>query len=168
MENTVNELIAKLNLEPHPEGGFFRETYRSNREIPKEILRESYSGNRSFSTCIYFLLTSGNFSAFHSIHQDEIWHFYDGSPIRLHIISENGTFKTQLLGRDIKNGQTPQFVVKGGSWFAAEVENADSFSLTGCTVAPGFNFDDFRLASRNDLINSFPEKIEVISRLTRQ
>lgn len=168
MDNSLEDLISGLNLEPHPEGGFFRETYRSKGEISKENLADSYSGNRNYSTCIYFLLTSDNFSAFHKINQDEIWHFYDGTPIRLHIISNDGTYSNQLIGSDIRNGQTPQFIVKGGSWFAAEVENENSYSLIGCTVSPGFSFDDFKLASRNELINMFPENKEVILRLTRE
>ncbi|GJM27706.1 MAG: hypothetical protein DHS20C17_03410 [Cyclobacteriaceae bacterium] len=168
MDNSLEDLISRLNLEPHPEGGFFRETYRSEGEIPQESLADSYSGNRNYSTCIYFLLTSDNFSAFHKINQDEIWHFYDGTHLRLHIISNNGAYSSHLIGIDMRNGQTPQFVVKGGSWFAAEVENENSHSLIGCTVSPGFSFEDFKLASRNELLNTFPEYKEVILRLTRE
>jgi len=167
MDNSLKDLISRLNLEPHPEGGYFRETYRSSGQIPLENLADSYSGNRNYATSIYFLLTSDDFSAFHRINQDEIWHFYDGSPIKLHIISNDGAYSSQLIGIDVRNGQRPQFVVKGGSWFAAEVENENSYTLIGCTVSPGFSFDDFELASRNKLIKMFPEHKKVICSLTR-
>jgi predicted cupin superfamily sugar epimerase len=167
VNNSLENLISQFNLEPHPEGGYFRETYRSKVEIPKGILDGRFNGIRNCSTCIYFLLTSNNFSAFHKINQDEIWHFYDGSPIRLHIISECGVYTNQLIGIDIKNGQLPQFVVEGGSWFAAEVEYPDAFSFVGCTVAPGFSFDDFELGIQNELIKMFPKHKDVIEKLTR-
>ncbi|MEH6659799.1 cupin domain-containing protein [Leeuwenhoekiella marinoflava] len=167
MMNSIESLISELNLKPHPEGGYFKETYRSEEEIPQGILSNKFTGNRNYSTCIYFLLESDNFSAFHKVNQDEIWHFYDGSPIRLHIISELGIYSNQLIGIDIQNGQTPQFVVKGGSWFAAEFEAPSSYSFVGCTVSPGFSFDDFELASRDRLLNMFPENNKLIKRLTR-
>ncbi|WP_299888262.1 cupin domain-containing protein [uncultured Lacinutrix sp.] len=166
MNKSINDLISKLELKPHPEGGFFRETYRSNGEINKDSLDQDYKGNRNYSTCIYFLLTSDNFSAFHRIKQDEIWHFYDGSPINLHIISNIGVYTNHAIGIDFQKGEVPQFVVPGGSWFAAEVVNQNDYSLIGCTVSPGFNFEDFELKSRNDLIALFPDKEEIISRLT--
>ncbi|MEP3209701.1 MAG: cupin domain-containing protein [Maribacter sp.] len=167
MNNSLENLIAELRLKPHPEGGYFRETYRSKEEIPREVLDAKYSGSRNVSTCIYFLLTSYNFSAFHKINQDEIWHFYDGSPIRLHIISEAGVYANQLIGIDIQNGQVPQFVVKGGSWFAAEVAFPNAYSFIGCTVAPGFSFEDFTLGTSAELIHMFPKNKDVIERLTR-
>ena len=164
----MEDLISTLKLEPHPEGGFFRETYRCKNEIPMEHLVGNYSGNRDLSTCIYFLLASDNFSAFHRIKQDEIWHFYHGSPVRLHMISAEGVYSSHLIGVDLPGGQMPQFVVEGGNWFAAEVDQKDSYSLIGCTVSPGFHYDDFQLASKNDLTRMFPEHKEVIKRLTRQ
>jgi predicted cupin superfamily sugar epimerase len=168
MAYSLKELIAALHLEPHPEGGFFRETYRSKEEIPGEHLGGHFSGSRNFSTCIYFLLTSDNFSAFHRINQDEIWHMYYGAPVRLHMISSKGQYSHHLIGADIADGQTPQFVVEGGNWFAAEVEMKDSYALMGCTVSPGFHYDDFELASKKELISMFPEHGKVINRLTRQ
>ncbi|MEY8848540.1 cupin domain-containing protein [Psychroserpens sp. XS_ASV72] len=168
MNHHLKKLITELDLKPHPEGGFFKETYRCRERIPKEHLSENYSGTRNYSTCIYFLLTSENFSAFHKINQDEIWHFYDGSPISLHLISEDGTYLKQMIGSDILNKQVPQFVVKAGSWFAAEIEPKDSYALIGCTVSPGFDFDDFQLAKRQDLLKEFPEHQEIISKLTHE
>jgi len=167
MKYSKEQLVQLLQLEPHPEGGFFKETYRSEGIIPHESLPNDYSDQRNYSTGIYFLLTSENFSAFHKIHQDEMWHFYDGSPLRIHIISNEGDYTSQLVGRDLSNGELPQFVVKGGSWFASEVVEDNSFSLAGCTVAPGFDFQDFVLADRTDLLNRFPKHTNIIQKLTR-
>ena len=166
MKNSINDLISKLDLQPHPEGGFFKESYRSKGEIDKSNLDKGFNGKRNYSTCIYFLLTSDNFSAFHRIKQDEIWHFYDGSPINLHIISELGVYNKHAIGINLQKGEIPQFIVPGGSWFAAEVVNQNAYSLFGCTVSPGFSFDDFELKSRDELIALFPDRKEIISRLT--
>jgi predicted cupin superfamily sugar epimerase len=166
MKNKIAKIIDKLGLKPHPEGGYFKETYRSFGEIEEESLGADYNGNRNYSTCIYFLLTSDKFSALHRIKQDEIWHFYDGSPISLHTISESGIHTITSIGSDLLNGETPQFVVPGGCWFGAKVINEDSYSLVGCTVSPGFSFDDFELRSRKELISLFPDKKEIISKLT--
>jgi hypothetical protein len=167
MTNSIQNIIQKLQLEPHPEGGFYKQTYKSEGIINEDSLSEEYQGKRNFSTCIYFLLTSDNFSAFHKIKQDEIWHFYDGSPIRLHIISQEGIHTSHQIGRDLENGEVPQFIVPGGNWFASEVVKKDSYSLVGCTVSPGFTFEDFELKSRKDLVSIFPEKEEIITKLTR-
>lgn len=165
--NRLDQIIRNLDLKPHPEGGFFRETYRSNGVINTDSLDSNYIGERNYSTCIYFLLTSEVFSAFHRIFQDEIWHFYDGSPIDLHIITEDGEYTKTIIGRDIDRGQIPQIVVSGGSWFAATVSNQDDYSLIGCTVSPGFDFRDFELPTRNELISKFPQHQEIITKLTR-
>ncbi|MCH4822246.1 cupin domain-containing protein [Gramella lutea] len=165
--NKLEKIIKHLDLKPHPEGGFFRETYRSSGKINPESLDGSYSGDRNYSTCIYFLLTSENNSAFHRIIQDEIWHFYNGSPIKLHTISEEGEYNFYIIGRDVLKGEIPQLVVKGGDWFAAEVINENDFSLVGCTVSPGFNFKDFELPSRNELLQIFPEQRELITKFTK-
>jgi predicted cupin superfamily sugar epimerase len=166
MNNSIKDLISKLELEPHPEGGFFRETYRSKGEISKNSLEEDYKGKRNYSTCIYFLLTSENFSAFHRIKQDEIWHFYDGSPIDLHVISDSGLYTNHAIGIDLQKGEVPQFVVPGRSWFAAEVVDQNAYSLIGCTVSPGFSFEDFELIAKDELISLFPDKEKIITRLT--
>nr|WP_299175705.1 cupin domain-containing protein [uncultured Allomuricauda sp.] len=162
----IKFLISKFNLKPHPEGGYFSETYRSEGQIPASTLPSAYSGNRNFSTAIYFLLTSDTFSAFHRINQDEIWHFYSGSPLKLYLISDKGEYSEQNIGSDFSDGQTPQFTVPGGYWFAAKTINPDSFSFVGCTVAPGFDFDDFVLPKRDELIAKFPKHQEIIKRLT--
>ncbi|MGW9685829.1 cupin domain-containing protein [Flagellimonas sp. 2504JD1-5] len=163
----IDYLIKKFELTPHPEGGYFKETYRSAEEIEQYALPEKFSGTRNYSTCIYFLLTSDTFSAFHKINQDEIWHFYTGSPLKLHIISEKGEYSEQIVGSDFLKGEVPQFVVPAGHWFAAQTLEANSYSFVGCTVAPGFDFSDFVLPARKELISKFPKHQAVITSLTR-
>lgn len=165
--NSIEEIISGLDLKPHPEGGYFRETYRSENHIDENCLTSNYKGKKNYSTCIYFLLTSDIFSAFHRIQQDEIWHFYSGSPIRLHTLSEFGRHSEFIIGNDFAKGQVPQLVVPGGHWFGAEVINLNDYSLVGCTVSPGFDFEDFELATRQELISLFPENEKIITKLTR-
>jgi uncharacterized protein len=167
-QNKIEKIIKKLKLIPHPEGGYFRETYRSAGEIKQKSLDKKYKGKRNFSTCIYFLLTSNDFSAFHKVTQDEIWHYYDGSPLYLHMISPEGKYSKINIGNNIEKGQVPQFVVPGGHWFAAAVIKKNSYSLVGCTVAPGFDFNDFELGDRRKLIKKFPEYKKIIADLTRK
>lgn len=166
--NTAVEIIKKLALQPHPEGGFFKEVYRSEVSIPENSLPESFEGSRNYATAIYFLLTSENFSAFHKIKQDEIWHFYEGSPIRLIMISEDAEYSEIIIGRDFSKAQVPQFIVPKNFWFAAEVTEPESFSLAGCTVSPGFDFRDFTLAKRIELQEQFPQHSSVIQQFTRE
>lgn len=163
----ILEIIDSLELKPHPEGGFFKETYRSKGTIKVDSLDAEYEGERNYSTSIYFMLTSEKFSSFHKINQDEIWHFYQGSPIELHTISESGIHKKHIIGNDLMNAQKPQLVVPGNHWFAAKVIDPDSYSLVGCTVSPGFDFEDFTLAERDVLIQQFPEHKELIKSFTR-
>ncbi|RRO20303.1 cupin domain-containing protein [Flavobacteriaceae bacterium 14752] len=163
---TYKDIINKLNLQPHPEGGYFKETYRSQGEILESSLGKDYTGNRNYSTSIYFLLTSNQFSAFHRITQDEIWHFYEGSPVKIHMISKAGDYSSIVVGRDFTKDQLPQYVVKGGIWFAAEVLDEKSFSLVGCTVSPGFDFKDFEMPSRQTLLELFPDLKSVITRFS--
>jgi predicted cupin superfamily sugar epimerase len=136
--------------------------------IPAQGLPERFGGARSFSTAIYFLLERGEYSAFHRIRSDEVWHFYDGFPLRLHVLDSDGRLESPLLGRDPGCGQCLQAVVPAGAWFAAEVEGGGAFSLVGCTVAPGFDFTDFALASASELEAVFPGQRDRIARLTRQ
>lgn len=163
---TAKNIIKKLNLQPHPEGGYYREIYRSVGEISEASLGVDYSGKRNYSTSIYFLLTSDKFSAFHRIKQDEIWHFYDGSPVRIHMISKKGKYSNVVVGRELDNDKVPQYVVKGGDWFVAEVVEDESFSFVGCTVSPGFDFQDFEMPSRKELVELFPDLERVITEFT--
>ena len=165
--NRIEELISFLELKRHPEGGFYKETYRSDGVISQQELGDSFSGARNYSTGIYFLLTDSVFSAFHRIKQDEMWHFYEGDPLRVHMIDASGTYSYQDIGLNFDRNQRPQFVVPAGVWFASEVATGGKYSLVGCTVAPGFDFEDFELAERADLVSSFPQHQPIIQRLTR-
>ena len=166
---TAEELVSKLSLLPHPEGGYYRETYRAKGEIPEETLGTSFTGPRNYSTAIYFLLTAGNFSAFHKVRQDEMWHFYLGSPIELFEITESGELIRTLIGNDLDKAQQLQYVVKGGRWFASRVlPGSGEFSLAGCTVAPGFDFRDFEMANRVELLRKFPGHSQIIREMTRE
>jgi predicted cupin superfamily sugar epimerase len=164
----VEKIIENLKLTPHPEGGYYRETYRCSEQIPTTALNSTFNGPRNISTAIYFLLTSDNFSAFHKINQDEFWHFYKGSPIKLHQISPEGEYKAVIIGNNIENLEVPQYYVPAGYWFAAEVTKPNSFALVGCTVAPGFDFADFKLAKQLELMKTFEQHKHIIKRLTRQ
>ena len=161
------ELIRRFDLKPHPEGGFFKETYRSEGKISEASLPKAYSGERNYATSIYFLLTSDMFSAFHKINQDEIWHFYAGTPLRIHCISKEGNYEAHDMGTDFDSNLVPQVVIPGGSWFAAETLHPNSYSFVGCSVAPGFDFDDFVLPTQKELLEKFPDHEPLIRRLTR-
>jgi predicted cupin superfamily sugar epimerase len=163
----ARQWIEGLALAPHPEGGWYRETYRSSESIRRDCLPARFDGDRAFATTIYYLLESGDFSALHRIRQDEGWHFYDGSPLTLHLIAPDGSYSTRKLGRDLEAGQEPQALAPAGWFFAATVDEPDSFSLTGCTVAPGFDFADFELPPRAELCRLFPQHRELLERLTR-
>jgi predicted cupin superfamily sugar epimerase len=160
--------IQKLKLEPHPEGGYFRQTYASDIVVAREALPAGFSGPRAASTAIYFLLTGKNFSAFHRLRSDELWHFYAGAPVEVHVIEADGKYSEILLGSDAEAGQQFQAVVRSGCWFASHVADWDSWALVGCTVAPGFDFADFELARREKLILLFPPHKELIFSLTRE
>jgi len=159
--------INKLQLTQHVEGGAFRETYRSDLTIPRTVLPLFFQGDRNASTSIYFLLASGQFSAFHRIASDEVWHFYFGDPLLVHEIGHNGRLITHLLGANPENGESFQTVVKAGSWFASVPTPGSEYALVGCTVAPGFDFADFELADRATLSQQYPEHAQLIQQLTR-
>ncbi|UII30640.1 cupin domain-containing protein [Fulvivirga ulvae] len=159
----VNNYIHTLGLQPHVEGGYYKETYRS--ELENDYM--GFRGKRSVSTGIYFLLKAGEFSAFHRIKSDEMWHFYDGDPLSVYIITAAGELQVVKLGLDLGKGQQPQAVVPAGCWFASCVEAPGSFTLVGCTVAPGFDFQDFEMASRAHLIAAFPQYGSIITKLTK-
>ncbi|WP_242119762.1 cupin domain-containing protein [Aestuariivivens sediminicola] len=163
----LDHIVKQLKLQPHPEGGFYKETYRSEGLITEDNLDNVIEGMRHYSTAIYFLLTSDNFSALHRIKQDEIWHFYKGSPLKLHIISPQGVYSMVIIGNHLEEAEVPQYTVAARSWFAAEVLNDNAYTLVGCTVSPGFDFRDFELADKENLCSKFPQHRNIIERLTR-
>ena len=160
--------VKRLRLEPHPEGGYFRQTYRSAVTIMREALPSGFGGARPASTAIYFLLEGKNFSAFHRLRSDEMWHFYAGSPLLVHVIDLSGKHSTVFLGSVLDVGQTLQAVVPAGCWFASHVWDWKSYALVGCTVSPGFDFEDFEMGKRGELIAAFPQHREIIQSLTRE
>ncbi|HET7899175.1 MAG TPA: cupin domain-containing protein [Flavisolibacter sp.] len=164
---TAAEIIQTLSLLPHPEGGFYKEIYRSEGLIKQNCLPEIFGGDRHYATSIYYLLQSGDFSAFHRIKSDEIWHFYAGGRLLLHLIDPQGNYQRLLLGSDLKNGEQFHIVMPAGVWFAAEPAPGTAFTLAGCTVAPGFDFSDFELADKTSLARAFPLHQKIIERLCR-
>ena len=167
MINSAQYWIDKLDLIAHPEGGYYRETYRSELSIAREALPPEFSGPRLVSTAIYFLLDGKNFSAFHRLRSDELWHFYSGSPITVHVIEPDGGYSDIQLGDDPDAGAVLQAVVKAGRWFASWVRDPGAFALAGCTVAPGFDFADFELGKRAELVRLYPQHRNLIESLTR-
>jgi predicted cupin superfamily sugar epimerase len=165
---TADDLIKRFNLVSHPEGGWFRETYRSTEIIPGDALPERFGGPRSFSTSIYFLLEQGDISALHRIKSDEMWHFYAGAPLTIHVITPIGAHRELKLGADVAASESFQDVVPTGCWFGAEISGTGPYSLVGCTVAPGFDFGDFEMGCRGALLQQFPSHAEIIRRLTKE
>ncbi len=163
---TVAELIGRLNLSRHPEGGWYRETYRSVESVAGSALPERFGGPRSFCTAIYFLLGQGDISTLHRIKSDEIWHFYAGASLTVHTFTPQGEHLELKLGPDFTAGESFQAVVAAGCWFGAEVSGPGEYSLVGCTVAPGFDFADFQLGNGSDLLREYPRHKEIINRLT--
>ena len=164
---TVQQLIQQYNLQPHPEGGWYKETYKSDEYISGSTLPERFGGSRVFSTAIYFLLEQGNFSAFHRIKSDECWHFYAGDPLVVYVMQLNGRLDIIHLGNDIEKGQVFQFVVPANCWFASRPAPESTFCFVGCTVAPGFDFTDFELAKASSLTALFPQHKAIIEELCR-
>jgi len=159
--------IDYLQLAKHPEGGYFREIYRSNEFIHKKSLPDRYTSFRSFSTSIYYLLENPEYSAFHRLKSDEIWHFYEGSSIQLYIVLPNGEFRKLILGKQPEEGQYFQAVIPKGCWFAAHVSEPKAFALVGCSVSPGFDFEDLEMGSREKLLKRFPQHSQLITKFTR-
>jgi predicted cupin superfamily sugar epimerase len=164
----AEQLIKQFDLQPHPEGGWYKQTYKSKEFIPVAALPDRFDGDRFFSTAIYFLLEKGNFSAFHKIKSDECWHFYAGDPLHVYLIKENGSLQTIILGNDPEKEHTFQYIVPANCWFASRPAPNSEYCFVGCTVAPGFEFDDFELANENHLSAEYTQHAELIKQLIRQ
>lgn len=160
--------IEQFDLLPHPEGGYYAETYRASESIAHSALPARFGGDRAFSTGIYFLLESHNFSAFHRIQADEMWHFYAGEALEVFVIDpQTQEMKVVRLGNDPDKGETFQAVVPAGAWFASRPAAGSAYALVGCTVAPGFDFADFEMAGRAPLTADYPQHAQLIAELTR-
>jgi len=159
---TAEEIVRALGLAPHPEGGFFRETFRAE-PLPFELPGR---GPRSASTSIYFLLAGDDFSAFHRVRSDEVWHHYLGAPLELHTLDDRDGHRVTRLGPRLELGERPQHVVVANAYQAARLVEP-GFALCGCTVAPGFDFRDFDMPTREVLNALFPREGEIVAALTR-
>jgi uncharacterized protein len=163
----ADEIKHFLNLQPHPEGGWFAQTYKSREVIAAEALPSRYGGSRSFGTCIYYLLEPGTFSELHRLRSDEIFHFYMGDPVEMLQLWPEGRVKTITIGSDLSRGMVPQVVVPREVWQGSRLVAGGKVALMGCTVAPGFEFEDYERASREDLKKAYPKYAEMIEALTR-
>lgn len=159
-QNRINFLVQSLNLLPHPEGGFYKETFRSMEGISTK------HGDRNLCTSIFFLLTSENISRFHQIKSDELWFFHEGSPLTIHTLGDKGYQCLPLGLPDSGSDCLPQQLVKANTIFGSTVDQPDNYSLVSCAVAPGFDFRDFELLSSEILLNQFPQYQEIIFQLT--
>ncbi len=162
---TVEELIRLHDLKPHPEGGYYKETYRAPALCERSALPPGFKGDRNFSTAILFLLPGGATSKLHRIPADEMWHFYLGDPLTVVQISPRGRVELIRLGHDLGSGLALQHVVPAGYWFGAYCNPGGAYSLVGCTVSPGFDFADFELGKKENLLREFPAARAIIEHL---
>ncbi len=163
----AKQWIDALRMNRHPEGGYFTQSYRSVDTISKAQLPSRFDGDRCISSAIYFLLEGNDFSAFHRLRQDELWHFYQGCSLTIHIINEAGYYSKIKLGVNLSNAEMPQAVVKAGWLFGATVDDLNSYALVGCTTAPGFEYGDFEMPSRKRLTELYPQHKWIIEKHTR-
>ena len=163
MDESSN-LIKQLNLSPHPEGGFFKELYRSTIRMTPGQLPYGYKSERRLATSIYYLLVKYQYSKFHRIRSDELWYFHKGSSLKIYEIDKEGNKHLHFLGINIDKGEKPQVLIPAGNVFAAELMDKDTFGLFGCMVSPGFDYADFELFEENDLSNTYPEHSELFQK----
>lgn len=164
---TADYLINTFGLIAHPEGGWYKESYRSNETIDAKSLPERFTESRHLSTAIYFLLEQGDFSAFHRIKSDECWHFYAGESLTIYIIQTDGELTSVVLGNQPNQGEVFQYVVPANCWFASRPSDNSRFSLVGCTVSPGFDFKDFEMGQEAELIRLYPQHKDTIRLLCK-
>jgi uncharacterized protein len=166
MDRQAAELIRLLQLAPLPEGGFYKETYRSTEMVPQSALPPGFSGSRPCATAIIYLLPEGRRSLLHRLKSDEVWHFYLGGPLSLCSIEPSGAVRRFTLGNRLDQGDRLQQVVPGGSWMGATPLPGTPYSLLGCTVAPGFDFADLEMGDRRELTTRFPHARDLIESFT--
>ncbi|MBM2811764.1 MAG: hypothetical protein HW416_2523 [Chloroflexi bacterium] len=165
-----DEIRLILNLQPHPtEGGFFTETFRSAEIIPGDLLPLRFTGERAFSTSIYYLLTQGNVSPIHRVAADEVFHFYLGDPVEMLQLAPDGSAAHVVtLGTDLARSMRPQVLVPHGTWEGSRLVPGGHFALLGVTVAPGFDYADFELGDRAALAEAYPAYRGLIASLTQE
>jgi uncharacterized protein len=164
---TAERIVELLGLKPHPaEGGYFAETYRSGVRLPPEALPGIYGGPRDASTGIYYLLTPSSISAMHRLTTDEIFHFYLGDSVEQLQLMADGSGRVVRLGPALERGERPQVVVPAGTWQGASLVTGGRFALLGCTVAPGFEYEDYEHGERDKLVEAYQSYADLITRLT--
>jgi len=156
----ARELIENLQLKAHPEGGYYKETYRSS-----ETMLLPGNKNRNLCTAIFFLLENDDRSFFHRIQSDELWFFHQGQPLEI-VYIQNDIMHTILLGNDLSKNEIPQAMIPAHTWFASRIKNASGYALVSCTVSPGFDFADFEMAKREDLLRQYPQWKNIIGEFT--
>jgi len=168
MQDSVKKIIERFKLVPHPEGGHFREVYRSPIAIDHPAIDAGANPRRSGSTHIYFLLAGNDFSAFHRVRwSDEIWHLYAGGPLELHTLDDTQRYEKHVLTNDLERGE-PARVVPAGCWQAARPATTGTWAFCGCTVAPGFDFADFEMPPAKELVATHPTHERIIRELTKR
>ena len=162
---TIEELIKLYDMQPHPEGGFYKRTYQASGIITQSTEQSKFKGTRFYSTAIVYLLSAGSRSKLHRIASDEMWHFYLGGPMTIVELTSSGDVKETVLGQDFNAGQRVQYVVTSGNWFGAFPNEGTEFSFVGCTVSPGFDFEDFEFGDKAKLLKEYPQATSIIQRL---
>ena len=153
--------INHLKLKPHPEGGFYKEVYRS-----KEVFFPTgISGERNYMTSIYFLLDEGSVSHFHSIQSDELWCYHSGDALSVYLLYPDGKLDEFVIGPNSQNGEILQAVVPANTIFGSKSKG--NYSLVGCVVSPGFDFRDFTLYTTKELLNNYPQHEGIIKQLSK-
>ncbi len=163
----TTSLIHDLDLEPHPEGGYFKRQIYSEEFILKDALPERYGYSRHLYSSIYYLLGPGDFSAFHRLKSDEIWHFFEGDCLIVHFLNADGSYTQHKMGSNIAHGEVFQLLIPHGTWFAAQPDNVTGYTLIGCTVIPAFEYEDFEIGDFGDLSTLFPQHTELVRRFCR-
>lgn len=158
--------IRALALDPHPEGGHFRESWRAEEQVVPGARSAQPGAPRAAGTAIHYLLRAGEHSRLHRLRADEVWHLYVGGPLVLHVFERDNAYHPRVLGLDVAAQQAPQHVVPKGCWFGAELADGVPFALVGCTVAPGFEFADLEFADRQRLLAQHPDHAALVTRLT--
>lgn len=158
--SSAQHLIKQLDLSPHPEGGYYRRTYQS------EMVLRIRDKTRYCSTLIYYLLQGNDISVFHRLKSDEIWIYQQGAAIKIHILKPDGSYEFKILGNNILDGESLQVIIPAGLWFAAELVDKNDFSLASCVVSPGFDFEDFSIAAKAELLADYPKHKDLISKFT--